>query len=230
MAGIRFRTSSVLSSFLSVSDMNTPKTPKRFTYKPPKDSPDGSYNKSLDNPEIALVLANVMVRFEHLEDEFAIILSILSGVDPVTAKIMLRSIKAPKARQELVKSLLEHSRHNIDADPIFDEIISEFSAIATKRNKYVHGRWLTHRETGKTYFAKPSPEGWDVGEYEEFNIETLEQILDMITRTTHLCWNAPFPPEMRRPIPALQKPRAQPSSNHERDTIKPQQHSISFLL
>ena len=141
--------------------MNTLPTPKRFKGVEMSDKyglhngSDTSYELGLSNPDYALALSLIVSRFVHLENEMAGVLSILLGLPELSpADYIMREIKSPRARLELMEALLEKAPLNRDRSEVWDKIISDFSGINTARNDYVHGQWFTGASDKSVYLAK----------------------------------------------------------------------------
>ena len=67
-----------------------------------------------------------------------------------TARLLFTTVVNQKIRIDLMRELLERSRHNRGKGPEFDRVLDEFKKLNSLRNEYVHGRWWTH-ESGETY-------------------------------------------------------------------------------
>jgi hypothetical protein len=66
-----------------------------------------------------------------------------------------KAILNPKAKADLMESLLEKSPANKALGAEFDAIISEFRSVSKIRNDYVHGLWWTSDGDGSLWLAKP---------------------------------------------------------------------------
>jgi hypothetical protein len=139
--------------------MTTPKKTKRFSAVIPADKkgddqPSGNYSGGIHNTEIAVRLANIVANFVHLEERMSFVLAILLGAShEEPAKYVLRSIKSPKARIDVMKALLTEAPSNVQRDSSYDEIIDEFADINNLRNGFVHGIWWTH-ESGRVFLSR----------------------------------------------------------------------------
>lgn len=125
--------------------MNTP--PQRRRHVPPvrRDlGKDSLFVGMIADREISSVLADILTGFVFLEERMASVLAVLLGArDDVAATYVLRAIKSPSGRIDVMKELLEKAPINKKLGDEYDEIIREFRAISTQRNLYAHGRWWT---------------------------------------------------------------------------------------
>ena len=91
--------------------------------------------------------------FVFLEQKMADILSILLGTTtPEISGYVMRAIKSPKGRMDVMRDLLELAEHNKELPPSFDAAIDEFRSINGLRNDYIHGEWWTYTD-GQTYVS-----------------------------------------------------------------------------
>jgi hypothetical protein len=71
------------------------------------------------------------------------------------AKQIFRALFSNRNRIDVMRTLLQHSRHNRNKDPKYDDVLERFGKASSGRNKYVHGLWWTH-ESGKTFLQQPT--------------------------------------------------------------------------
>ena len=139
--------------------MNTKPTKKRRSFAAAWiEQPPGEMTGTILNSTHAIALANLVVAFEHCEAQMYGVLGRLLNVPPHIAGYVLRSIGTHYGRATLMEQLLQKAPQNAHRSEAFDEIISEFKSIGSARNKYVHGRWWTNRDTGDTYLAEHEDE------------------------------------------------------------------------
>lgn len=122
--------------------MNTPKKIKRY---------DGSGPVNVDSlggfvvpvsPKFAMWLGLVASEYVRLEHKMVTVFKVLMGIeDSDNANASFYSIRAPRARIDLMKDVLEKSRYNQKRPIEYDEILAEFGALTGLRNVYVHANW-----------------------------------------------------------------------------------------
>lgn len=124
--------------------MNTPKQKKRA-------NPDALSELRAEGPllhyrpipdEAAAYLGHIVAAYTDLErrmiDIFRVILRIESGE---AATLAYSAIKAPSARWDMVRRVLENDHHHIATSADYDRVINEFDRITKIRNSFVHGSW-----------------------------------------------------------------------------------------
>ena len=125
--------------------MNT--SPKRRRYKPPPQidlGKDDIFVGTIESTEVAKRFAEVMTGFVYLEERMASVLAVLLGnSDRIAASYVLRAIRSPTGRIEVMKDLLENSPMNAELGEEYDHILREFRSINAERNTYAHGKWWT---------------------------------------------------------------------------------------
>jgi hypothetical protein len=155
---IRLRTS---SSLLGLLAMNTPKKIKRHNPKFKslwdRDAPTGHFSGVIGDPAIGHAVASLAAGFVHLENAMAMVLAVLLGSDDnVMAGYVMRAIKSPKGRIDLMRNLLELAPSNKGLPADYDDILDEFWDLNGLRNDFVHAEWWTHSEGSvyATFFDK----------------------------------------------------------------------------
>ncbi len=170
--------------------------------------PGGTYTSGIFAPKISDLFANIVCRFVNLEERMADIFALLLGTpDTTNARFVFRTLKSPRARIDVLETLLEKSPKNAKADTFFDEVIAEFEEINSQRNKLVHGAWTTH-DSGKTFVAEFLEE-YGLLRAREITDKELEALLNRIGMLSSLI--------MKFMIETEQAAQAQPSEH-------PQQH------
>lgn len=141
--------------------MNTPRTkkpkraPEQIIVGPSDPHPDGSYCNAITNPGFSQLLGEIASLWPHVEEVMIAVLGDLcGGIDRDAARKMFRSIVNQKARIDMMKALLERARINRTKADDYDAVLDEFKALNDERNKYVHGFWLTHKESGRVFFSE----------------------------------------------------------------------------
>jgi hypothetical protein len=124
-------------------------------------SPPGISTGTIEDAEIAVLLAQVVATFVHLENFMAFPLARLSGCDERTSGYMLRSVKSPRGRVDLMRELLTKDPRNQDLGEQWDEVLAEFWRINQRRNAYVHGQWWSHGD-GSTWLVEQDEHGLSV--------------------------------------------------------------------
>lgn len=180
--------------------MNTKPKKKRFQMPPPPegdvDTSDAEtpYHQTLQHPEFALRFAQIVTEFEHLEDRMSWLLNRLiraPGWSP-TGLHILRAIKSPRGRMDLMRDLLQLDPGNSKLGEEFDEALSEFAQINTTRNKYVHGRWFTSEDGSKVRFRESGDSMWQLPESEPLSIGDLDAVLTRIRALSDRLFKPPF--------------------------------------
>jgi hypothetical protein len=157
------------------------KAPKRFSSRPkPKLErvPDGRYDSGIREPHFAAKFGEMASLWPHIEDRMIDILTeLLGGYSSIPAHEIFRSIISVQARINVMRALLHRTELNDNKDQIYDEVIDEFNALNTLRNKYVHGLWQTN-ESGKIFFVEPSIDQKSVFESREMPVSEIEALID----------------------------------------------------
>lgn len=205
--------------------MNTPRKRKRYSPDPPENfmagivaiaQQGGQIQPGLANPNLALKLALIVTRFEHLEDQMARFLAVLSGADWTISGYILRAVKSPRGRKEVMSSLLEFAERNKDLGEEYDQVIAEFAQTAGMRNTYVHGRWWTSLKGNLVTFAPTDPYCMEIMQSQPINEKELDYVLYRIKRTSVLVTRLTLvPPEERAQLPAI-PPLAPPPTQRSR--------------
>lgn len=147
--------------------MNTPPKTRRYDKnaqdEAAKSSKGGSYFYGIADPDAAVHFANFVTTFVHLEQAMEAVLEKLLGVGNQSASLIMRSINSNKGRIAVMKALLQRAGHNITKPEEYDQIISEFEAINTIRNHYVHGDWTTSTEDGSLMLIRPNGDPYLIG-------------------------------------------------------------------
>jgi len=197
--------------------MNTPPKVKRYTYtKNSFQTLGGSYASGLFDPKYSLALAAIVSGFPHLEGMMGHLLAVLLGLDDTeidTAGYVLRAIKSPSGRTDIMKDLLELSPRNVGLGPEYDEILKEFRAVSRLRNEYVHGLWFTHNEGTEILLAIRDEHGWGLLAAAPVKIEDMELVSVRI-------WNLYFK-VFKTTLPEFQKRRPAPESHLPSEVPKP---------
>ena len=98
--------------------------------------------------------AHLVTSFVHLEDQMATVLAVLLGaVDANPARYVMRTIRSPTGRIDVLRALLEECQNNANRDQFYDDVIAEFASINKQRNGFVHGQWWTHCD-GRTFLVE----------------------------------------------------------------------------
>lgn len=121
--------------------MNTPRTPKRASIDPSKFTATGTFYNNV-TPQTAANLGFVVVAFGHLEDAMISVFRAILGIENRDfSPLAFRSLNSNSARIALMKQVLQNAQEHTNTSTEFDEVIDEFSALSTIRNKLVHGLW-----------------------------------------------------------------------------------------
>lgn len=189
--------------------MNTPRKIKRHNRKIPDNGlPDGGYVGSITDREIAAELGMLAADFVHLEEKMADILSVLLGTTDVEMSgYVLRAIKSPRGRVDLLKNLLELAPANKNRPESFDDAISEFWNLNLARNDYIHGEWWSHAE-GRTFISIFDPHGLGFFTAREIKKEELQAVRERIGKHLYVLINLGISERKRTqpPKPSRQSP------------------------
>jgi len=208
--------------------MNAPPKIKRHTVKVREDVlsfvtalgiKDGQMLPGLRHPEYAVLFARIITEFEHLEDHMAYFLSVLSGASPVVCGYILRAIKAPRGRADIMASLLTLAARNMDLGDEYDQVIREFGATASARNTYVHGRWWTSSKGRLVVFAPTDEHSHELFNTEQVRRADLDYVLYRIQRTKDLVTSLAGPEAqrgLRQEFPPLKPPPAKPQARQRK--------------
>jgi hypothetical protein len=120
---------------------------------------------------VASALGKLIGTFTHLENRMARPLAILARTDEASAGYILRSIRNPRAKIDLLSALLEKSPFNQDRSEKWDLIIREYGRVSSARNGYVHGEWWS-ADDGSTWIAEWEEHG--LGPFAARRIEATE--------------------------------------------------------
>lgn len=137
--------------------MNTQATPKRHKSTPPGKlpMPEGQYRTGIWSSGHAICVANIAAEFVHLEDQMAFLLAALLGTGDLAAtRHLLKAIKSPRGRVDVMTDLLQKAPSNALAPSTYDDILKEFAAINSRRNAYIHGYWWTFVDNSTTWLSE----------------------------------------------------------------------------
>ena len=125
--------------------MNTPRKRKRYTAPPEPMVEEGAiYVGVIEGDEYHKHFSRIISGFTYLEDRMTSVLAVLLGdSDHVAAGCVMRAIKSPKGRVDVMLDLLQLAPINAHLGDEYDQIIDEFRIISNQRNSYAHGRWWT---------------------------------------------------------------------------------------
>jgi hypothetical protein len=163
--------------------MNTPSTkpPVRYSHAKRKreNTPTGTYIQNLEDEKFLLHLGAIASRWPQVEELMTNVLGDLLGVtgSNIPLRQLYRSIVNAKIRIDILRNLLQRTQRNADKGPEYDELIDEFAAVNKLRNKYLHGLWSTHQQTGATYFAEPSTDDFIFLTSRKIEVDELEAVL-----------------------------------------------------
>ena len=123
--------------------------PKRFTERrvDPIKTPNGRYTKGIWQAETAGLLGQVIAYWPHVEDRMIDILrDLLGGDHNMPARQIFRSILSNAARGKMMTAMLERAPINRNRASFYDDVLTEFAALNSRRNIYLHGLWFTLEE------------------------------------------------------------------------------------
>lgn len=138
------------------------KKTKRFTAK--KSSSFGRMTFGITDTQTAAALGSVIAYWSQVEDRMVTVLHQLIygchqnvGGDIFSSRLMFKAIVSQQTRISTMRTLLQNSWLNETKSSEFDEIISEFEMLNTKRNRYVHSMYGS-LDDGKTMICEKSME------------------------------------------------------------------------
>jgi hypothetical protein len=178
--------------------MNTPRKMKRYgmdDIPSLRDAgPSGKYSTGLVDDDYAAALGDLTAYWSHIEEAMIFFFELLLGHNPSVAspaRQIYRSITAPNARIKVLRAVLEKSEINRTKTAEYDEIISEFDSLNSKRNTYVHGLWETH-ESGKAFLSAPGSDDFYFYKRREVPIQELQNVVirirNLARRINRLRW------------------------------------------
>ena len=135
--------------------MNTPRSrPLRRYSVEMDDTPDGEYTAGIEQEKMAAAVGYLITVWPHIEEHMVDVFAELIGAtDKHDARLIFRTIINQKARLDIMRSMLEGSPRHKEKDGELEEIIAEYSALNTRRNKYAHGLWWTYQD-GARFFLE----------------------------------------------------------------------------
>jgi hypothetical protein len=117
------------------------------------------------------------------EKVIEIVRALLGGKPDLPARQIFRAVNGNAARIRVLKTLLEKAPINKEKTAIYDEIISEFGAINSIRNKFAHGldSMISARDLGA--YANFSPNELDIHRASSWVVPH-----DQTPRVPHASW------------------------------------------
>jgi hypothetical protein len=118
-----------------------------------------------------------------------ILSALLKRGEPTPARQIFRSVVNQQIRLRIMRTLLEQTEQNRALDTAYDEVIDEFDSLNGLRNKFLHGLWWTHTESGRVFFAEPSLDEFsflDQREVKKKELETTLRRMATLTRRIYL--------------------------------------------
>jgi len=145
--------------------MNTPRTKPLKRWRPPVERSGESHPQGvtwgITDRHIAAAYGYLVSYWWHVEEQMIYLLDeLLTGQakasypPELSARQVFRSITSQDGRIKLMKNLLETLQHNVHRCRRYDELIDEFAAVNSLRNKFVHGIWATDSATGEVRLRK----------------------------------------------------------------------------
>ncbi|HEV7635319.1 MAG TPA: hypothetical protein VGO54_07790 [Bradyrhizobium sp.] len=136
------------------------KNPKRWQPKISTKEPlGGAYTSGIHNVPMLMKFGLIASTWPQVEEEMIELLNFLIFVDYDTrheiskktrghmpGRQIFRSISANGVRAKVMHNLLKQFVGNIDKDPMYDFVISEFQTLVNLRNDYLHGLWWTYQD------------------------------------------------------------------------------------
>lgn len=180
--------------------MNTPPTIKRHDYRPPPpEIPDGMTISCLMSADLGARYADVITRFEHVEDAMSHVMAVLlGGFDDQTAGYVLRTIRNPATKRELMRSLLQKAPANKTLPDTFDALLTLYEQVSSERNRLVHGLWYTHMDSGRVFLCRSAEHGFGFVEAKEVHAETFDNLAEKIGQLMHQIIVVAFPLKIDR--------------------------------
>lgn len=179
--------------------MNTSPKQRRYQKPPARNlQKNDIYVGTIDDPVVAKAFAQVMTSFVYLEERMASVLAVLlGGSDKVAAAFVLKAIKSPTGRIDVMKALLEKAPINKDLGAEYDHILREFGAMSAERNAYAHGKWWTDFNRKKTILDETDDPTTALHVRREVTAEALET-LDKRMLTLHIAIHEGPEAELRK--------------------------------
>lgn len=106
--------------------------------------PNGRYAAGIVEKKVGAKFAKFVTTFEELEASMSTVLAVLlGGYDSDTAGYVLRTVRNPATKRDILRELLQKAPVNKHLSSEYDTLLKEYADIATERNQLVHGRWFT---------------------------------------------------------------------------------------
>ena len=148
--------------------MNTPKTPRRNTKEArskanreaQRQLPYGSYAGGIHNERVSVAYATAISHWPYVEDDMVWVLQAL--ISPISepmprprdvAETIFHALIAQSTRMPVMRALLEQTIQNASQPKEMDEILDEFHALNTERNRFAHWYWITNMDTQATFIC-----------------------------------------------------------------------------
>jgi hypothetical protein len=165
-------------------------------------------------------------KWPYVEERMLAVLRELLNVGPLGLPLrpLFRSIVNPQIRIKVLRSLLEDSPSNMSKGQEYDELIDEFAALSTIRNKFIHGLWSVH-EDGRVFLAEPTVEDTWFLDSRPVRIEELKSAIsrmDLLTKQIREVTGRDFVARMM--AAAQPSPQTPPSPPDESAPPAPQDH------
>jgi hypothetical protein len=156
--------------------MKSSKPLKRYAIKPPNiDAPEGHYKPGILNEKFALLFAQNISIWVHVEDLMIGVLQDLLGGKRTPARQIFHSVISNKVRTELLRVCLQRSKINAKKTDIYEMMILQFSKLNSKRNTFLHGLWYTH-ESGRVFLSESAVDDFHYFNSREVKIEEFEEM------------------------------------------------------
>jgi hypothetical protein len=142
--------------------------------------PQGGYETGITEQVFAAKFGNMATRWPHIEDlMIGVFTELLGGDASLPTRQIYRSIISPQSRIKVLRSLLQRTELNQRKDPIYDEVIDEFSSLNDQRNTYLHGLWHTH-ESGRVFFIEASQDEMSIFQNREVHLNEIDEFIDRL--------------------------------------------------
>jgi hypothetical protein len=197
--------------------MNSSKVTKRYVgSKPPKPNAIlGKYEAGIKTEKFAALFGQTIATWVHVEDLMIQVLQDLLGSKSAPARQIFHSIISNRARKMLMLACLQKARINIRKTDLYENMISQFSAINATRNTFLHGLWYTH-ESGRIFLSESAVNDFHYTDAREVKIEELEDMNKAMAILANTITHRRSP-SLARLISSSHKPQELPARRNKKE-------------
>lgn len=168
--------------------MNTPKQKRRHTPKNVSGHNSGkSFTLGLTNVDYATRFALILSEFEHLDSMLMpqVLWRLMGSKHSDVSGYIYRTLRNPNIKLDILRTLLEKSSVNVNHPDQYDEILTLYQEVRSRRNDYAHGLWYT-RSDNVVFLAKSDDDGLAFFEAKEEPLSALGEAITKIRTLKNL--------------------------------------------